>query len=146
MDTHNARMANVIARRPSDTDWQRIWLSARTRDWSSLAIIASDTGMDVQRVADMLVATGTVHGEKSVSLLNARGADLADVARLMDTLEGMTARGDLVVIPMDPISENPTSIPLLQAASATVLVIRLGESLLGSARHIIDIAGRERIL
>jgi hypothetical protein len=58
----------------------------------------------------------------------------------------MTSRGECVVVPVDPISENPSAIPVLQATSAGLLVVRLGESHLGSARNIIEIAGRERLL
>lgn len=146
MDTHSPRVSNVSKEFTSDADWQRIWFSTQQRSWRSLAIIPSDSGVEVDRVAEALVATGQMHGEKQVTLLSARGVQFTNVKRLIDALEEMTSRGECVVVPVDPISENPSAIPVLQATSAGLLVVRLGESHLSSARNIIEIAGRERLL
>jgi hypothetical protein len=129
-----------------DDDWQRLWFSTRQRAWSSLAIIPSDVSVDVGPVAETLVAIGRRHGERPVSLLDAKGTRLGDVHRLIDALGTMTGRGDWVIVPVDAIAQNPSSVPIVQATSAALLVVRLGESLLTSARSAIEIAGRERFL
>jgi hypothetical protein len=129
-----------------DDDWQRLWFSTREHAWSSLAIIPSDGGVDVGRVAEALVATGRLHGERQVSLLNAKGTQLGDVHRLIDELGVMTGRGDWVIVPVDAIEVNPSSVPIAQATSASLLVVRLGESMLTSARNAIEVVGRERLL
>jgi hypothetical protein len=129
-----------------DDDWQRLWFSTRQQVWSSLAIIPSDGGVEVGRVAETLVAMGRLHGERPVSLLNATGVQFGDVHQLIDTLGEMTGRGDWVIVPVDPIAENPSSVPVVRATSAALLVVRLGESLLASARNAIEAVGRERFL
>ena len=129
-----------------DTDWQRLWFVTRQRDWSSLAIVPSDPGIDVGPVAEALVATGRIHGERPVGLLRATGAQLADVHRLTESLSAMTARGEWVIVPVDSVSDNPTAVPIVQATSAALLVVRLGESLLPSAHAAINAIGREHFL
>lgn len=129
-----------------DVDWQRLWFAARQRAWSSLAIIPNEPGVDAHWIAESLVATGRVHGERPVSLLNAVGAQLDGVHQLIDALGTMTARGEWVIVPVDPIAQNPSAVPIVQATSAALLVVRLGESLLASARTAIETVGRERFL
>jgi hypothetical protein len=127
-------------------EWQRIWLSTRQQNWSSLALIPSDAGVDVTAVAESLAATGRQYGERPVNLLNATGTQLPNIRQLLDTLGTMTGRGDWVIVQVDPIGENPSSVPIVQATSAALLVLRLGESLLASARAAIEVIGRAHFL
>src|SRR4051794_9361062 len=127
MGPHDPRGADV-SRKPSLTvDWERLWVATRQNAWTSLAVIPSDGGVDITQVAESLIAAGRQHGEKPVSLLNATGAQLNDVRQLIDRLNGMTARGDWVIIAVDPIADNPSVVPLARAASNALLVVRLGE-------------------
>ena len=64
----------------------------------------------------------------------------------MDTLNAMTGRGDWVIVPLDPIGDNPNAVPIARATSGALLVVNLGESLMTSARTAIDAVGRERFL
>jgi len=99
-----------------ESDWQRLWFATRHKAWSSLAIIPSDPGVEAGSVAESLVATGRVHGERPVTLLNARGVTLSGVHQLIDAMGTMTGRGDWVIVPVDPIGENPSAVPIVQAA------------------------------
>ena len=58
----------------------------------------------------------------------------------------MTARGEWVIVAVDPIADHPSVVPLVRAASAALLVVRLGESSLASAQAAIDTVGRTRFL
>jgi hypothetical protein len=129
-----------------NSDWQRLWFSAREHDWNSLALVPGDSGVDVVQVAETLATTGRLYGEKAVTVLNGRGVQLTNVHQLIDTLGVMTGRGDWVIVPVDAVSENPSSIPIVQATSAALFVVRLGESFLSSARSAIEAVGRERFL
>jgi hypothetical protein len=131
---------------PDHSDWERLWFATRQKAWSSLAIIPSDRTVDAESIAKSLVATGRIHGERPVSLLNGRGVQLGGVHRLADTLGAMTARGEWVIVPVDPIADNPNAVPIVQAASAALLVVRLGESRLASSRTAIETIGRDRFL
>ena len=146
MDSHDTRGEDVSGKPPSDSDLQRLWFTTRQQGWSSLAIIPSDAAVDAGRVAESLVATGRLYGERTVSLLNARGAQLTGVHDLVDLLGVMTGRGEWVIVPVDPIEDSPSAVPIVRATSAAILVVRLGESLLNSARTAIEAIGRERFL
>jgi len=129
-----------------DTDWQRIWFSSRKQNWSSLSLIPSDPGIDVTKVAEALTATGRLHGERPVNLVNAVGVQLGDVHHVIDSLTSLVNRGSWVVVPVDPIAENPSAAAIVRATSAALLVVRLGQSFLPSARGTLDVIGREHFL
>jgi hypothetical protein len=51
-----------------------------------------------------------------------------------------------VIVPVDAIAENPSAIAIVQAASAALLLVRLGESLIASAQNALDAVGRQKFL
>ena len=105
-----------------------------------------DSGIDAGQIADALLVTGRTHGERPLSLVNATSVHLGDVQRLIESITALTTRGDWVIVPVDPVSENPSAVPVVRAASAALLVVRLGESLLPSARAAVEAIGRDRFL
>src|SRR4030081_2567667 len=104
MDPHDSRGKDVTNGNGPDIDWQRLWFATREHQWTSLAIIPSDSSIDAGRVAASLVETGRIHGERPISLLSGVGVQLAGVHQIVDSIGAMTARGDWVVVPVDPIS------------------------------------------
>jgi hypothetical protein len=129
-----------------NSDWQRIWFSARHRDWSSLALVPSDGTVDVNRMADMLATTGRLHAERPVSVVAATGVQLEAVQQIVDSIAKITNHGERVIVPVDPVADNPAAIHVLRACSAAVLVVRLGESLLAAAETTIEIVDREKFI
>jgi hypothetical protein len=77
--------------------------------------------------------------------LNATGAELNDVRQLVDKLNAITARGEWVIVAVDPIADNPSVVPLVRAASSALLVVRLGNPA-GVRASAIDTVGRSRFL
>jgi hypothetical protein len=129
-----------------NSDWQRIWFSARHRDWSSLALVPSDGSVDVNRVADMLSMTGRLHAERPVSVVNATGVHLEAVQQIVDSIANITNHGERVIVPVDPVADNPAAIAVLRACSAAVLVVSLGQSLLAAAETTLEIVDREKFM
>ena len=146
MDTHDTRSQNVNSGRASESDWQRLWFAMLDKPWSSLAIIPTDAGVEAGRVGEALVAVGQMHGERPVRLLNAEGVPLDAVRRVVGDLSAMTRRGESVVVVIDPLAQNPAAIPIARATSAALLVVRVGESRLASARSTIEAVGRDHLL
>lgn len=130
----------------AENGWQRLWFSLLQRPWSSLVIVPCDAGPPALPVAEALVAVGRLHGEPAVRMLNAEGMRLGDVRALLEDLRAAAGSGELVVIPVDPIDQNPVAIAVAHAASATLLVVRLGTSRLAAARRTIELVGRERLI
>jgi hypothetical protein len=129
-----------------DSSWQRIWFSARHREWTSLALVPSDASVDTDRMADMLATTGRLHGERPVSVVKATGVQLEGVQPIVDAIAEIIGRGEEVIVPVDPVADNPAAIAILRACSAALLMVRLGESQVAAAQNTLEIVDRERFL
>ena len=63
---------------------------AASAAWTSLALVPSHAGIDVLKVAEMLVATGRMQGERPVDLVNATGrASWPQVQQVIDPRPAM---------------------------------------------------------
>jgi hypothetical protein len=129
-----------------DDDWQRIWLSARDKDWSSLVLVPNDSSVDIVAFAETLARTGRVHADWPVRVINGKGVQLGEVQQLIETITAATARGERAIVPVDPVADNPAAIAILRGTSAALLILSLGESFLNAAQETIETIGRDRII
>jgi hypothetical protein len=129
-----------------DDEWQRVWIHIRQHGWTSLAIVPSHAGIDSNTVAETLAATGRLQGERPIDVVDGRRVQLENAHALGDAVTAAVNSGTWVVLSVDPIIDSPAAIALVQGTSAAVLVIRLGESLLGSAQSTLDAIGRDRFI
>lgn len=127
-------------------EWQRIWFSIRRHDWNSLALVPSHPATDVVRVAETLAETGRVQGERPIIVINGTGVQLAGVQQVGEAIAANVARGDRVMVTVDPIIDNPSAIAIVQAASSALLVLRLGDAAFTDAQTTLDAVGRDRFL
>jgi hypothetical protein len=126
-------------------EWQPLWFSLLTRPWDSLAIIGSDTSTDVNQVADILATVGNREGERRVRVVSALAATAPEVHGIVKGLSDASILGELTLVPCDPLRVNPAMLPILQATSGVVLVVRLGESRLASTKKTVGIVRRDRV-
>jgi hypothetical protein len=137
----------MIDERPvPDGDWQHLWFALQRTDWSALAVLPADSGLDVSDVAAALVDVGRTSGATDVTLLNGMGASFTDSQELIETIESYKRRGSHIVVACDSVDDNPATLALAKAASGTLMVVRLGQSRLAAARKTIDAVGREHVL
>lgn len=146
MGTNDSRGWTVKKHTTPDSSWQRIWFSTRHRDWTSLALVPSDSSVDIDRMADMLATTGRLHGERPVSVVRATGVELEGVQTIVDSIAAIIKRGENVIVPVNPVADDPAAIAILRACSAALLVVRLGESMLSAAQNTLEIVDRDRFL
>lgn len=92
-----------------------------------------------------LATIGTRDGLKSVRVLSALDLTFADAPRALDYLAEAGANGELVVVACDPVRQNQATLPLLQAVSGVILVVRLGVSPTAWVKKTIELVGRERL-
>ena len=128
-----------------DGDWQHLWFSLQRTDWSALAVLPADSGLDVRDIAEAIVNIGRTSGADDVMLLNGQGASFTDAQELVDTIESYKRRRSHVVVACDSVDDNPATLALVRAASGALMVVRLGQSRLASARKTIDAVGREHV-
>lgn len=129
-----------------DADWQRLWFATMSSNWTSLAIVPSDIGIDAEQTAEALVSVGSGEGSVQVAFLDARGTTLTQVQQLLEQMKEMTRRGERVVVAVDPLKKNPAAIPVVRATSHALLLVRTGESRLASARTTVEIIGTDRLI
>ena len=125
-----------------DVEWQHLWFQLRAHGWTSLAVMGVGSAADAGEVAVRLAAVGNLDTKVPVRMVSAVGMSIEDVAGVLALLGEPT----LTVVACDSPRSNPAMIPIVQAASGVVLVVRLGESLLHSVRRAVDSVGREKVL
>jgi hypothetical protein len=135
-----------VEKADSHVEWEPLWLSLLTRPWSALTVIGSDTSADVSRVADVLASVGNRQGARSVRVVSAlRATTPPEVQDIVKQLSDAPTAGDLILVPCDPLQANPAMLPILHATSGVVLVVRLGESRIASARKTVSTIGRDKL-
>jgi len=139
------KSATDVEKADSHVAWEPLWLSLMTRPWRALAVIGSDTSKDVSRVADILASVGTRLGARSVRVVSALGATPPQVDGIVEQLSDASTAVDLILVPCGPLQANPTMLPILHATSGVVLVVRLGESRIASARKTVSTIGRDKL-
>jgi hypothetical protein len=132
---------------PIDASWQRIWLRAQGRDWVSLAVIGSspEAPEATMRVAGMLARISEELGHPLV-VLDARGVELRTMASIQARMRSLAARGTRAITVLQLPMYNPISVPIAQAADASMLCVFVGESHLTNAQQTIEQIGRDRFL
>jgi hypothetical protein len=132
---------------PIDASWQRIWLRAQGRDWVSLALIGSSPSFPhaTLRVAGMLARISEELGHPLV-VLDARGVELRTMASIQARMRSLAARGTRAITVLQLPMYNPITVPIAQAADASMLCVFVGESRLANAQQTIEQVGRDRFL
>src|SRR5262245_60228787 len=127
-------------------EWQRLWYQLQSTSWSSLALVPTDATINVTRVAEALVAVGRRQGNSSMTLLSGVGVRPNDVQSLLSSVREASLRHGRLVVACDGLQVNPAALPLARACTGLLLVVRLGESRLDSARKTVESIGRNRII
>jgi hypothetical protein len=111
-----------------DPEWQKFWLSTLKRTWSSLAIIPASTGAPPDfalNVAVNLARIGLLHLGVPIQVADGTKIPLVHLAQFEAELGRLKHEKELVLIALAPVAENPITVPLAQAADASVLCVML---------------------
>lgn len=138
--------ATDTSRSENAFEWQRFWIRLQQNAWSTLAIVPVDAGVDVHSVVNHLVAAGRQSGAQAVSALDAVGSPASRAQEMIESFESAHASGHRVVVACDPLAENPATLALSRAVSGVLLVARLGESRISTAKRAVEAIGRERVI
>ncbi len=115
-------------------------------DWSTLALVATGPGESGRAVASALVEMARAYRLRPVRVVNGAGAPAAQIPALVDELAAASGGEARAVITVDDPRTSPAGAPLLVAADAALLLVRLGASEARSIEETIELIGRERIL
>jgi hypothetical protein len=131
---------------PVPRELQQMWLHLVRETWSSLAVVPTDPGTSARSITAALTEMASFYDLGDIKIIDAQGASLQDGVRLAQDVTATVAKGGRVVVAVDSPMHNGGAMPLVMAAGAAILLVRLGTSHLQAARSIVDIVGRERIL
>ena len=125
-------------------EWQPLWRSELAKPWNALAVVGTDSTADACVTAEILARVGNRLGN-SVRVMSAAGATRPEAQGIAEQVAAWSDAGTHLIVACDPLRTNTSMLPVLEAATGVVLVVRLGESLLASAKHAVSAVGRDRI-
>jgi hypothetical protein len=111
-----------------DPDWQRLWLAMQVRPWRSLALVPAGKGAPIDfslRIAVTLARTGMVHLGSPVQVADATRVPLAYLTQFTEEVRRCTRAGDLILVALASIEENPLTTSIAQASDAALLCVLL---------------------
>jgi len=137
--------ANASPASVGERDIQRLWSSVCRKHWASLVLVPASPGTSAKAIAQGMLSIGELFRPRP-KVFDVEGAGIPDGPRLAAEMKEHAAQGGTALAAVDPVVSSLAGIPVVLAADAAVLVVRLGEADLGNARSTIEIVGRERIL
>jgi hypothetical protein len=143
-----ARTEAEVAQAPSadSAALQRSCVAVLREKWSTLALVAMDPGASGRAVASALVELARSSRLPPVRVLHAAGVPAAQVPGLLDELAAGRAGETRSVVTVSDPRTSPASVPLLLAADAAVLLVRLGATELASIEDALALLGRDHVL
>jgi hypothetical protein len=127
-----------------DADWQNLWLALKARSWTSLAIVPGAVGGPPDlplTVAVTLARIGILHLGAQIHVADATGFSLAYLEQFTEEVRRLNQDGELVIMALPTIKENPMSVALARSASASVLCVLLGHMSSAEAKRTVEQIG-----
>jgi hypothetical protein len=132
---------------PSDgASLQRCCVDVLRGEWSVLALVAAGPGLPARAVASALVETARSYRLRPVRIVNGAGVPAQQLAPLLDELAATRGGDTRTVVTLGDPGAEPACAPLLVAADAALLLVRLGASEMRSVEEAVALAGRERVV
>jgi len=132
-----------------DADWQNLWLALNARSWTSLAIVPGAVGGPPDlplTVAVTLARIGLLHLGAQIHVADATRFSLAHLEQFTEEVRRLNQDGELVIIALPTIKENPISVALARSASASVLCVLLGEMSSAETKRTVEQIGQSNFI
>ncbi len=125
-----------------EVEWQRLWFTLQARGWTSLAIIGIDDAQAAVDVTNRIAAVGSVGKGSPIRVISALNVTMAETPAVVNRL----AEPMPTLVVGDSPRINPAILPIVQATSGVVLVVRLGEASLDAVRKTVAAVGRDNVV
>jgi hypothetical protein len=143
-------------------EMQELWFATIRHEWRSLVVVPASPGFSVLPIARALADVGGAIRGSPLLVLRAEGTDLNKIALLVSHLTNDASRvgsaaprsarprsadaEKAMIIAIDAVVTNPLVLPVALAADAVLVCVALGETPLESARHTVELIGRDRVI
>ncbi|HQY62718.1 MAG: hypothetical protein IPF92_27270 [Myxococcales bacterium] len=127
--------------------WQRLWLRCHQSDWQSLALVGS-SARDPEamlEIAQGLARIGKELGQE-LAVFDARKIGLVDMDGTLQQVKALTQKGKRCLVVLNLVSENATTVPMVQSLDAALIGVFIGETTVVAASRTVDEAGRSKFL
>jgi hypothetical protein len=132
-----------------DAEWQNLWLALKARSRTSLALVPASVGGPPDlalTIAVTLARIGMLHIGTQIHVADATRISLAHLEQFNDEVRRLNADGELVIMALPTIMENPLSASLARSAGGSVLCILLGHMSMSETKRTIAKIGQSNIL
>ena len=129
-------------------DFQRFWLSIRTRQWRTLALVPASQGQPPEftlQIAMALARTGMTHLGAQVHVADATTLTMAAANQFSAQVRASTESGP-VLIALAARAASPVTTLIAQDADCAVLCVKLGEMKMSEARQTIAEIGQTQFI
>ena len=130
-------------------DWEKLWLATQRRPWRTLALVPAGCSVPPDftlTIAASLVRTGMVHLGVPIRIADGTRVSLAQLMEFMSEVGAVINSGDMVMIALGPVKENPTTVSLAQAADHALLCVPLNRVSIAETKHTLQEIGREHFV
>jgi hypothetical protein len=130
-------------------DWQKFWLTIRSREWKSLALVPAGVGGPADftvTVAVSLARTGMTHLGVPIRVADATRVPLRYMVQFLDEVRNCTAAGDLVLIALGAMAESPVTVSVAQASDNALLCVLLEKMAAADAKKVVGHVGAQRFI
>lgn len=111
-----------------DRDLQKLWIATSARAWRTLAVVPAAATISSIDVANQLADIAWQYSGKPTSVLDLRNVRLRLLDYQLEEIKKLVDQGENVILALDAVSDNPTTIPIASKSDAAVLLVRLGET------------------
>ncbi len=131
----------------SNPIWQRLWLRCHQSDWQSLALVGSSKRDPnaMLEIAQGLARIGKELGQE-LSVFDARAIGLVDMDGTLSQIKALVVKGKRCLVVLNMVSENATTVPMVQSLDAALIGVFIGETTVVAASRTIEESGRSKFL
>jgi hypothetical protein len=129
-----------------DVRMQHLWLALQKRQWRSLAVVSASKGVGTLAAANALAKIAWWYTGVPTCVFDMRDLSLRLLEHQLRDMAGQLQGGERIFIALRSTSENPTAVPLAQAADAAVLCVELGKTDVKAAQRTLEAVGRHRFI
>lgn len=132
-----------------DADWQKLWLVLKGKPWTSLAIVPAAAGGPPDftlTIAVTLARIGILHLGSPIHVADATRIPLVHLEQFTEEITRLNQDGDLVLIALPTIEENPVTVSVARSASAAVLCILMEKMAAADCKRTVERIGASHFL
>lgn len=129
-----------------DVELQKLWLAIQKHPWRSLAVIAGDETVSTIEIATKLAEIAWWYRGQPTTVVDLRELGLRLVDYQLREIAAQIEQGDCIIIALESVFSNPTTIAVANAVDAAVICIELGRTKMKSAERTIEEIGRDKFI